>query len=40
LPFLLTIVALILISARPASARKRAAPAALAVPYDRESRVL
>lgn len=40
LPFLLTIVTLIAISARPASARGRAAPAALAVPYDRESRML
>jgi simple sugar transport system permease protein len=40
LPFLLTIITLIAISARPASARGRAAPAALAVPYDRESRVL
>ncbi len=38
LPFLLTIVVLILISARPVSARKLAAPAALAVPYSRESR--
>jgi simple sugar transport system permease protein len=38
LPFLLTIVAVIAISARPASARKLAAPAALAVPYSRESR--
>jgi simple sugar transport system permease protein len=38
LPFLLTIVVLIVISARQASARKLAAPAALAVPYARESR--
>lgn len=38
LPFVLTIVALILISARPAAARKYSAPSALAVPYSRESR--
>lgn len=38
LPFILTIVALIIISARPASARKFSAPSALAVPYARESR--
>ncbi len=38
LPFLLTIVALIAISSRAASARRLAAPAALAVPYFRESR--
>ena len=40
LPFLLTIITLVAISARPASARGRAAPAALGVPYDRESRML
>lgn len=38
LPFVLTIVALIIISARPAAARKYSAPLALAVPYARESR--
>ena len=38
LPFLLTIVALIIISARPAAARKFSAPSALAVPYARENR--
>jgi simple sugar transport system permease protein len=38
LPFVLTIVALIIISARPVSARKFSGPSALAVPYSRESR--
>jgi ABC-type uncharacterized transport system permease subunit len=38
LPFILTIVALIIISARPVSARKFSGPSALAVPYARESR--
>jgi len=38
LPFLLTILAVIAISARQASSRKLSAPAALAVPYARESR--
>ena len=38
LPFLLTIVVLITISLRQGSARNLAAPAALAVPYDRERR--
>ena len=38
LPFVLTIVALIIISARPAAARKYSAPSALAVPYSRETR--
>jgi len=38
LPFILTIVALIIISARPVSARKFSGPSALAVPYSRESR--
>ena len=38
MPFLMTIVVLVAISSRPASARKFAAPAALAVPYSRESR--
>ena len=38
LPFVLTIVALIIISARPAAARKYSAPTALAVPYSREIR--
>lgn len=38
LPFVLTIIALIIISARPAAARKHSAPSALAVPYARESR--
>lgn len=38
LPFVLTIVALIIISARPTAARKFSAPSALAVPYARESR--
>jgi ABC-type uncharacterized transport system permease subunit len=38
LPFILTIVALILISNRRSSIRKVAAPAALAVPYVREAR--
>lgn len=38
LPFILTIVALIAISGREKTARKLAAPAALAVPYVRESR--
>jgi len=37
-PFLLTIVALIFISARPAAARRYSAPSALAEPYRRESR--
>ncbi len=38
LPFILTIVALIIISARPVAARAFRAPSALAVPYARESR--
>jgi ABC-type uncharacterized transport system permease subunit len=38
LPFILTIVALIIISARAVSARKFSGPSALAVPYARESR--
>ena len=38
LPFVLTIVALIIISARPAAARRFSAPSALAIPYSRESR--
>lgn len=38
LPFLMTIVVLIVISSRLAWARKGTAPAALAVPYFRESR--
>lgn len=38
IPFILTIVALMLVSARPSSARKVSAPAALALPYSRESR--
>ncbi len=38
LPFVLTIAALILISARSSAARKYSAPSALAVPYSRESR--
>lgn len=38
LPFILTILALIIISARPAAARKFRVPTALAVPYARESR--
>ena len=38
LPFILTIVALIIISARPSAARAFRAPSALAVPYARESR--
>ena len=38
LPFVLTIVALIVLSARPATARKFSAPSALSVPYSRESR--
>jgi ABC-type uncharacterized transport system permease subunit len=38
LPFILTIVALIIISARPVSARKFSGPSALAVPYARENR--
>lgn len=37
-PFLLTIVVLIFISARPAAARRYSAPSALAEPYRRESR--
>lgn len=38
LPFVLTIVALIIISARPVAARRFRAPSALAVAYARESR--
>lgn len=38
LPFVLTIAALIIITARPAAARRYSAPSALAVPYSRESR--
>ncbi len=38
LPFFLTIVALMVISARPAAARRFSAPSALTVPYARESR--
>lgn len=38
LPFLLTILAVIAISARQASSRKLSAPAALSIPYVRESR--
>ena len=38
LPFLLTIVAMMVLSARPAAARRFSAPAALAIPYVRESR--
>lgn len=38
LPFVLTIAALIIISARPSAARRFSAPSALAVPYSREIR--
>ena len=38
LPFVLTIAALIIISARPAAARRFSAPSALSVPYSREIR--
>lgn len=38
LPFVLTIVALIIISARPSAARRFRPPSALGIPYARESR--
>lgn len=38
IPFVMAILALIVVSARPESARKLGAPAALAVPYSREQR--
>ena len=38
LPFVLTIVALIIISARPKAARRFRPPSALGIPYARESR--
>ncbi len=38
IPFILTIVALAIVTGRPAAARKLGAPRALSIPYSRESR--